>query len=150
MHNHEHVENHEFNFNQITENIYIGNNQCCIMSLNQVLKDNHIYADISLEEVSIDTPYGVAAYLWVPVNDHELPAQEQFTLLDHFIENIIAQNKKVYVHCKNGHGRAPSVVIHYLIKKCGYSFEDALALVKEKLPVMHLSEAQQAYFNALV
>ena len=149
IHNTEHIENNDFNYNQITDLIYIGNNQCCVLILNELLKKENIYADLSLEEESLDMPYGVGAYLWIPIDDHHVPDQIHFDITYNFIESLIIQNKKVYVHCKNGHGRAPSIVINYLMKKNSLSFEQAFKVVKSKRPVMHLSPEQKVYFENL-
>lgn len=52
------------------------------------------------------------------------------------------QNKiKVYIHCKNGHGRGPSLVIAYFIYK-GMSFDEAFILVKSKRKEIHLEKVQ--------
>ena len=56
----------------------------------------------------------------------------------------------VYVHCKNGHGRAPTLVAAYLTRK-GKPPAEAEAFIKSKRPSIHLEEAQRAalrYFSA--
>ena len=50
--------------------------------------------------------------------------------------------KKVYVHCQNGHGRAPTLVAAYFIKQ-GKQVEDAVNLIKDKRPAIHLEEVQK-------
>ena len=129
-HNPEHIENSEFNYNQISDLIYVGNNQCCVLVLNELLKKENIYGDLSLEETSVDMPYGVGAYLWVPIDDHHIPDETQFDITYKYIDSLTILNKKVYVHCKNGHGRAPSIVINYLMKKNNISFAEAFEIVK--------------------
>ncbi|MBI1871975.1 dual specificity protein phosphatase family protein, partial [Candidatus Collierbacteria bacterium] len=49
--------------------------------------------------------------------------------------------KKTYVHCTHGHGRAPTLVAAYLIKK-GKSTKDALDFIKSKRPSIHLDDPQ--------
>ena len=131
---HEHGKD-DFNFNQITENIYIGNNQCCRIMLDELLVKEGIYSDISLEENAVDAPLGAHAYLWVPIKNNTAPTLDSIKITNSFIETNIKLGKKIYVHCQNGHGRAPTIVIAYLIST-GTTFDDAYKLVKEKRPVM--------------
>lgn len=148
-HNPEHIENSEFNYDKITDSIFIGNNQCCITVLSALLKRENIYADLSLEEISFDMPIGVGAYLWVPIEDHHVPDSTHFEITYSFIDEIVSRGKNIYVHCKNGHGRAPSIVINYLMKKNNISFKEAYDMVKSKRPVIHLSPEQKVYFENL-
>jgi protein-tyrosine phosphatase len=55
---------------------------------------------------------------------------------------LVSQKRKVYVHCKNGHGRASTLMAGYLISK-GSTVEDAINLIKEKRPTMHLQDSQK-------
>lgn len=129
-------------FNYITDGIYIGTNQCCQMHFDELLRNKEgITADISLEEEKLDMPFGVDFYTWLPVEDHKAPSESMMELGVSVLENLVAMKKKVYVHCKNGHGRAPTLVAAYLIKK-GMTAEQAVKLIKEKRPVMHLSDEQ--------
>ena len=130
-----------FEYNKITDHIYIGTNMCCQTHFEKKLMDEGVTADVSLEGEQLDAPYGVESYLWLPVTDHEAPTQEQMQVGVEHIARLVAQNKKVYVHCKNGHGRGPTLVIAYLVSQ-GKSFEDAFAMVKEKRPSIHLEDVQ--------
>ena len=47
----------------------------------------------------------------------------------------------MYIHCKNGHGRAPTLVAAYLTTQ-GMSVEEAIALIKSKRPEIHLEQSQ--------
>lgn len=145
MHDHN---NYVFNYNQITEHIYVGNNQCCILELNELLVKEDIYADISLEEKLTDNPIGVGAFLWAPIKNDTAPESDQVKVTTAFIKTNVDMGKKIYVHCQNGHGRAPTIVIAYLMST-GQSFEDALALIKEKRPTMHLDESQIEFLKAI-
>jgi dual specificity MAP kinase phosphatase len=139
---HVHPENPKLEYDYITDGIYIGTNQCCVMGLADVLKKENISADISLEQDRLDAPFGVDIYLWIPVVDEMAPTFEQLAFGAESIERLISQNRKVYVHCKNGHGRAPTFVTAYLIRK-GYNLDDAVELIKSKRPSIHLHEPQK-------
>jgi len=58
--------------------------------------------------------------------------------------------KKVYVHCQNGHGRAPTLVAAYLIRQ-GKTPMEAIEFIKSKRPTIHLEEVQisalETFFN---
>lgn len=129
-------------YNYITDGIYIGTNQCCVMGLAEVLKKENITADISLEENRLDAPFGVDVYVWIPVADQMAPTQDQLSFGAESIEKLVSQNRKVYVHCKNGHGRAPIFVSAYLIRK-GYKPEEAVGLIASKRPGVHLHKPQE-------
>jgi protein-tyrosine phosphatase len=134
-----------FEYNKIIEYIYLGTNQCCQVHFKKELLKKGIKADISLEKERIDAPFGVDYYLWLPVKDHTAPSQKQLILGVNFIENLIKNKIKVYVHCQRGHGRAPTLVAAYLISK-GKTVEQAVESIKKKRPVVHPNKIQ---INAL-
>ncbi len=132
----------EIDYNYIADGIYIGTNQCCQTHFEERLKAKGITADISLEEERIDAPFGVDFYLWLPVKDHTPPKPDQLKFGVWALEKLTAMGKKVYVHCKNGHGRAPTMVAAYLIKK-GQGVDEAISFIKTKRPSIHLEEVQK-------
>lgn len=133
-------------YNYITNGIYIGTNKCCKTHFDKILKNDGIKADISLEKERLDRPFGVEFYIWIPIKDHTAPTQEQLEFGVALLEKLVALKKKVYIHCQNGHGRAPTMVAAYLIKK-GKNVNEAIDFIKEKRPSIHLEKAQR---NALI
>ncbi|MBI2038034.1 MAG: dual specificity protein phosphatase family protein [Candidatus Magasanikbacteria bacterium] len=126
----------------IIDGIYIGTNQCCQMHFDDLLKNKEgITADISLEKDRLDAPFGIDFYLWLPVKDHSSPSPDQLLLGVSVLQQLVAMGHKVYVHCKNGHGRAPTLVAAYLLLK-GYTVKEALDLLKKMRSVIHLQNAQ--------
>jgi protein-tyrosine phosphatase len=107
-----------------------------------LLKKEGVTADISLEQDRIDQPFGVDFYLWLPVQDHQAPIMDQLEVGVAMIEKLVSLKRKVYIHCKNGHGRAPTLVAAYLIKNLGKSLEGAERFLKEKRVGVHLSADQ--------
>lgn len=132
----------KIDYHYITDGIYIGTNQCCQTHFDEQLKKEGILADISLEEERIDTPFGVDFYVWIPIKDHTAPTQEQLVFGVLVLEELVAMKKKVYVHCKNGHGRAPTLVAAYLVKK-GKDVEEAIEFIKNKRRSIHLLDVQK-------
>jgi protein-tyrosine phosphatase len=129
-------------YNYIDDGIYIGTNLCCIVHFDDKLKNTEeIRADISLEAEHLDNPEGVDCFLWLPVKDKHAPTQDQLQLGVSALEKIVKLGQKVYVHCMNGHGRAPTLVAAYFIKK-GKTVEEAIEFVKSKRPIVHLEDVQ--------
>ena len=136
-----HGEKPPFEYSQITRDIYIGTNACCMTHFDKGLIKKRIRADISLEDVRIDQPYGVKFYLWLPTRNHYAPSAAQLELGARTIDRLVRNKIKVYVHCRNGHGRAPTLVAAYFILK-GMSVKEAVEAVKKKRPVAHPNKRQ--------
>ncbi len=149
--NHPATKTLEFNF--ITNGIYIGTNQCCQTHFDQKLRKEGITADISLEEERVDRPFGVDFYIWIPIKDHTAPTQGQLDFGVSTLEKLVSLKKKVYVHCQNGHGRAPTLVAAYLIRQ-GKTPKEAVDFIKSRRPSIHLEDMQrlelETFFNQLV
>lgn len=139
---HEHKQGGPLDYNYITDGIYIGTNQCCAMGLAEVLKKEGITADISLEDVRLDHPFGVAMYAWIPTSDMTPPTQDQLSFGVKSLIEIVRQKRKVYVHCKNGHGRASTLVAAYLISR-GKLVDEAIETIKKGRPAIHLQDNQR-------
>lgn len=138
----QHQTPHGLDYNQITDNIYIGTNMCCQTHFDEKLKEVGIKADISLEEEHIDAAYGVEIFLWLPTKDNTPPDLKQLELGIEVLNKFENTGTKVYVHCRFGHGRAPTLVAGYLIKEKDMSVDEAIEFIKAKRPVIHLEESQ--------
>jgi len=141
----EHPQIKTLEYDYIADGIYIGTNQCCQTHFDEKLRKDGIEADISLEEERVDAPFGVTFYLWIPIKNHTAPTQDQLDFGVSTLEKLVAMKKKIYVHCQNGHGRAPSLVAAYFIKQ-GKEVAKAISFIKDKRPTIHLEEVQ---INAL-
>ena len=129
-------------YNYIADGIYIGTNMCCQTHFDESLRAKNIEVDISLEAERIDVPFGVNFYLWLPVKDEHAPTQDQLTFGASAIEKFVAMKKTMYVHCQNGHSRAPTLVAAYLITQ-GKTVDEAIEFIKTKRPVIHLRDTQK-------
>ena len=135
-----------FEYNRITEHIFVGTNLCCQVHFDDELLKQGITADLSVEGERVDAPFGVEFFAWIPVVDNDAPTPDQFALGVSTLQKLVALDKKVYAHCEHGHGRAPTMVAAYFIAE-GDSVDDAIARIKEKRPVVHLSDAQYSALN---
>lgn len=137
------MDNHQIvQVSKITEFIYLGTNLCCTATPHvKVLLDLGIKADIDLEEERQEQTPGVDTYLWLPVKDHFPPTQEQLDTGIATIDSLVKNQKKVYIHCRNGHGRSPTLVAAYLIAQ-GMEVQDVIATIKSKRGEIHIRDSQ--------
>src|SRR3989344_3511343 len=131
----------ELDFNYITDGIYIGTNQCCQTHFDEKLRKEGIEVDFSLEENRVDAPFGVKYYFWIPIANHSAPTMEHLDSASAILDKFVSLGKKIYLHGKNGHGRAPTVMAAYLVKK-GKTPEEAIEIIKKQRPTIHLEESQ--------
>ncbi|PIR82587.1 hypothetical protein COU20_01325 [Candidatus Kaiserbacteria bacterium CG10_big_fil_rev_8_21_14_0_10_59_10] len=139
---HDHREGGTLDYNYIADGMYIGTNQCCALGLSEVLKKEGVTVDISLEDVRLDHPFGVAMYVWLPTPDHTPPTADQLSFGVAALKEAVRQKRKVYVHCKNGHGRASTMVSAYFIS-LGKTVEEAIGIIKRGRPTIHLQDSQR-------
>jgi len=137
-----HKDAERLEFDHITDGIYIGTNMCCQVHFDKDLLSEGISEDISLEKEQVDTPAGVESYLWLPVKDHTPPNPNQMEYGVSALEKLVGLNKKVYVHCKNGHGRSPTLVAAYLIRTKNMSPREAFEFIKKQRQSAHLVPSQ--------
>ncbi len=122
-----------FQHSQITANLYLGG-QYNLRGLKK-LKEMGITAIINMRMHSI---YGAAHYegfdyLHLPTPDNTAPSMEDLVKGAEFARDAISKGGKVYIHCRQGLGRGPTMAIAYLLKM-GATYEDAFAQVKKVRP----------------
>lgn len=132
-------------YSEVAEYIYIGTRICCRRHFDYLTKKIGIIADIDLEEKKLDRPIGVKAYMWLPVIDYQAPSQVQLLMGVHFIQDLVNHRMKVYVHCKAGEGRSPTLVAAYFILN-GSSVKEAIAKIKKK---RHKASPNKSQIQAL-
>jgi len=121
----------EFTASKINDNIYISNlpsafNKEALQAegithiLNLILGIDSIYPDDFI-------------YKNIPARDVARQDLSQYFLeCVQFMDEAIKNGGKVLVHCSQGISRSATIVIAYLIKIEGYTFEDALEFTKSK------------------
>jgi protein-tyrosine phosphatase len=120
-----------FEYNKITDYLYLGTNQCCQVHFKKSLLKKGVRADISLEKERLDNPFGVDYFLWLPVVDRKAPAQKQLLIGAKTIKALVENKIKVYVHCKRGHGRSPTLIAAYFILE-GMKTDKAIKRIRAK------------------
>src|SRR3989344_2965717 len=139
---------HIFDYSQITDQIFIGSDLCkggvCLIHGEEFKKLGvSVELNLSAENNELPPKEGLTSYTWLPVVDGYAPTQEQLAMGTCLIDTAVNSGKKVFIHCRNGHARSPSLVAAYLVKYKGMTLEDAYKLIKEKRPESHIEDAQK-------
>lgn len=141
---HRHI---KLSYNKIDDLIYAGNNMCCQGHFEEELLSKGITVDISLEAERLDNPQGVKYFFWFPWKEDTAPSLELINIALKVIDSLLEQHIKMYIHCKNGHGRTTTFLAAYFLKKLGKTTDEALGLVKERRPSAHLNEIQLRFLR---
>ncbi len=138
---------------QITADLFLGS-QYNLIGLEK-LKALGVTAIVNMRTHDV---YGGAAhqgikYLHLPTDDNTPPSLRDLITGAEFVDNEIKKRGKVYIHCRQGLGRGPTMTIAYLIK-AGTTFDDAFHLVKKVRPFINPRPSQivrlkelQIYFS---
>ena len=90
-----------------------------------------------------DAEHGLAPehYCYLPTVDDEAPTLEHLRRGVEFVEGAVSAGESVYIHCGGGIGRAPTMAAAYFVSR-GYSLDDAVALIRETRPFIHIMPPQ--------
>lgn len=86
-------------------------------------------------------------YLWLPTQDHTPPSPEDLQRGVDFIRKQINDGQTVYVHCRAGVGRAPTMVAAYLVST-GMTPDEAWATIRERRPFIYPTTPQVVQVDA--
>lgn len=91
------------------------------------------FTHATLNLCEVDDQYRTPAHEWHPTRD-AAPAPSLDWLAERvtFVEGHRAQEQVVYVHCMNGVSRSVLVVTAYLMKRHGWTRDEALAFVRTR------------------
>jgi protein-tyrosine phosphatase len=84
--------------------------------------------------------------LWLPIADENAPELDMAQMALAWMDSILAQGKKVLVHCRFGIGRTGTLVVAWLLKQ-GYTRDDALEMLSHT-PAEPKSRQQWDFLNA--
>jgi len=137
------INHHEvkLDHSQITDQIYLGTDACCQNHFSKRLLEEGITAAVSLEAEKAENPLGFEFFSWIPVIDQQSPTLDQYKMGVEIIDMLIKMGKKIYVYCKAGQGRSPSMLAAYFVSK-GATVKEAIAKISEKRQIIHLQEEQ--------
>ncbi|OGM15754.1 hypothetical protein A2V56_02355 [Candidatus Woesebacteria bacterium RBG_19FT_COMBO_42_9] len=140
-------DDHLFDYSKITDNIYIGSDLCkgniCPVHSEQ-FRQLKVWAELNLTAEHKETPPDeIEFYAWMPIVDHRAPSPDQFEAGTYLIDHIVRKGKTIYVHCKVGHGRSPTMVAAYLIRYKGMVVDEAISFVSSQRPGVRLEDVQK-------
>jgi len=126
---------------QITPQIFVGPQyrrlgKCKLAQLG-------INSDVNMRVEFDDAAHGLAMerYCHLPTFDGEVPTLEQLNQGVAFIKQALENGGKVYIHCAQGVGRAPTLAAAYFICQ-GFTPDEAVNLIKRSRPFIRISPAQ--------
>lgn len=102
-----------------------------------------IRASVNLRTEFDDAAHGLALdhYCHLPTVDDDPPSLDHLQRGVDFIEQMVEQGQKVYIHCAGGVGRAPTLAAAYFVRQ-GMTLNEALALIKQTRPFINIVPAQ--------
>jgi protein tyrosine phosphatase (PTP) superfamily phosphohydrolase (DUF442 family) len=126
---------------QITADLYLGS-QYNRVGLRK-LKALGITAIINMRMHSVyeAAQYEGFHYLHLPTPDNTPPPLDILQQGADFADAEIKNGGKVYIHCRQGLGRGPTMTLAYLLKT-GLKLEDALTIVKKTRPFINPRPSQ--------
>ncbi len=117
----------------IVDNIYLSN----LLDAQDAtqIKDNDIRAVCRLSENTNTSIYGPEIlFVNFEIEDSFRYKEEIIDIARMIVTKIVLplqdQEMNVLIHCNEGKSRSVSVIVYYLIKHKGYTFDDALSLIK--------------------
>ena len=115
---------------QITAHLFLGSQYN-----NLGLKKLRALGITAIVNMRTHNKFGDAAhegmkYLHLPTPDNTAPSLEALIKGADFIDMEIRSGGSVYVHCRQGLGRGPTMAMAYLMKT-GLTFEDAYKMIKK-------------------
>ncbi|MGY4539440.1 protein tyrosine phosphatase (PTP) superfamily phosphohydrolase (DUF442 family) [Mucilaginibacter sp. UYNi724] len=92
--------------------------------------------NMRIHSVYTEAQYQGFRYLHLPTPDNTPPPLDVLVQGADFADTEIKKNGKVYIHCRQGLGRGPTMTIAYLLKT-GLTLEDALVLIRKVRPFIN-------------
>jgi dual specificity MAP kinase phosphatase len=132
-----------FAYSRITPQLYVGPQYG--RRGRQALQEEGITGVVNMRVEYDDAAHGLALerYCHLPTVDDDSPSAEHLQKGVDFITGVVAEGGKVYIHCKGGIGRAPTMAAAYLVSQ-GMGLDDALATIKQARPFIHITSPQMA------
>ena len=139
---------HIFDYSKITDKIYVGSDLCkgrdCPEHSTE-FKSLGVSAELNLSAEKREIPPDdIDVYSWLPVVDGYAPSPKQLDVGSSIINAAVKNGATVYVHCKNGHGRSPTMAAAYLIRHKGVGVDEAINFIAKKRPEIHIEKTQRS------
>jgi len=137
-------------FHQITDSIFLGP---ALLTIDiPILKELNIGAVLAFDQLGENIGCQFQAedinYKYIPIIDFNLPKIADITETISYIDKILNQNKKLYIHCRGGIGRSNFMLITHFIMK-GISPKIAASKVAFHRGMVGFSPMQELFFDLL-
>ena len=132
---------------RITPQIYVGPQYN--RRGKRALEQEGITGVVNMRVEFDDAAHGLtlAHYCHLPTVDDDQPAPAHLQQGVDFIQSVLDAGGKVYIHCKGGIGRAPTMAAAYFVSQ-GMTLEQALDLIQQTRPFIHITPPQMAGLHA--
>jgi dual specificity MAP kinase phosphatase len=109
----------------------------------EYLEAQGVNGSVNLRVEFDDAAHGLALahYCYLPTVDDDCPSPAHFQKGVDFIRSVVQAGGQVYIHCKAGVGRAPTMAAAYFVAE-GMTVEDAIALIKRTRPFITITPPQ--------
>lgn len=94
---------------------------------------------IEYDDVAHDV--ALTHHCYLPTDHDHAPTSTQIQTGLAFIRQMVTTGNKVYIHCRSGTGRAPTMAAAYFVSQ-GYTLSKAMNLIQESRPFIQLSSRQ--------
>lgn len=131
-----------FKYSQITPQLFVGPQYR--QAGKRKLESLEINSSLNLRIEFDDSAHGLALknYCYIPVINEHAPSLEQLQQGISFIQQEIANGKKIYIHCQGGLGRAPTFAAAYLISQ-GLTTNEAIEKIQLIRPFIDIKPGQK-------
>jgi len=128
-------------YSRITPEIYVGPQYREVGK--RRLEQLGITGSVNLRSEFDDRIHGLALqeYCYIPIINDHAPTLEQLNQGIAFVRRIIAERGKVYIHCRSGLGRAPTMAAAYFISQ-GFTISEAVRLIQQVRPFIEIKPTQ--------
>jgi len=131
--------------NEIIPNLFLGSSFNAYNKNEINKKQINVILNITDEISNFYETENTLTYYKFPIKDNN--KDDISSILNetyNIIEHHLSIGDKILIHCYMGASRSASVVIYYIMKKYGLSYETTLRLLKTKRPVVNLTEKFQS------
>lgn len=128
-------------YSRLTPDIYLGAQYSAAgkRKLEQLGITSVINMRIEFDNAEHDL--ALKQYCHLPTIDDDAPTLEHLEKGVAFIQQVLAEGGKVYIHCAGGIGRAPTMAVAYFMSQ-GHTLPEAIALVKKSRPFINIMPPQ--------
>lgn len=116
---------------EVIKNLYLGSYYND--SINDIVKFG-ITHSVNLSSYESLLPEKITSIRIDILDLEDEPIDKYFDIVNEFITNTFKENGKVLVYCSYGISRSPTLILAFLIKKLGFTYDTAILYIPEAEP----------------